>query len=213
VQDELLKAPLLGPFFWRFGGFPASWLRQPDALHHAMQVLCVYPEGTEGNCKPFWQAYQMVEWRTGFLKLALARKAKIVPTAVIGGEESFPVAATIRFLKPFIGTILPLPLSMLPLPTTWKFIAHKPVSLDGLGLDAPDLDPAAQKRQLHAIADSIRTTVQRTLDRETADRGLVRFGGLLRRAAEVPGLVAPRVPAPPPLRVEGRVVSSPAASL
>jgi hypothetical protein len=87
----------------------------------------------------------------------------------------------IRFLKPLLGTIIPLPLSMVPLPTKWKFIAHAPVSLEGLGLDSIDMDPEEKKQRLQRIADDIRGTVQRTLDRETANRRLVQLGSFFRQ--------------------------------
>jgi 1-acyl-sn-glycerol-3-phosphate acyltransferase len=210
VQDELLKTPWLGDFFSRVGGFPATWLRQPEALDPAMQAFAVYPEGTEGNCKPFWRAYQMASWRSGFLRLALARKAVIVPVAIVGGEECLPVAATVRFLKPLVGTILPLPLSLVPLPTTWKFIAHQAVSPDAVGGDAPVLDPEEWKQRMQNVAKKIRETVQQTLDRETSARPLVRLRKLLgHRVVEQPGrLLPPSGPHAPPTRSQSRNGSS-----
>ncbi|WP_437626802.1 lysophospholipid acyltransferase family protein [Sorangium sp. So ce1151] len=129
VQDELLKTPRIGEFFERVGGFPASWLRTPEALPAEMDVFLVYPEGTEGNCKSLLHAYQMRPWRTGFVRLAAALGAAVVPVAILGGEESLPSLAPIRFLKPLTGTLLPLPLSPLPLPARWKVIFHEPVRI------------------------------------------------------------------------------------
>lgn len=175
VQDELLKVPWIGRFFEGMGGFPASWLRDPRALPREMQVFSVYPEGTEGNCKPFWKAYRMREWRTGFVRLAAAKGARIVPVAIVGGEECLPVVATLRFLQPLIGSILPLPLFPLPLPARWKLVFHAPVSVDSAFVTLPGDDPSALRRRVRRLSDSIRETVQSTLTRETANRPLARI--------------------------------------
>lgn len=175
VQDQLLRAPLLGRLFERVGSFPASWLREPCELPPEMSVFTIYPEGTEGNCKPFWRAYQMRPWHTGFVRLAVKQRALIVPVTAIGGEECLPVAATIRALEPLLGTILPLPLFPLPLPARWRFIFHPPVSVEALGSD----DPAELRRQYRALADSVQSTVQRSLDRQTSSHRLGRIGRLL----------------------------------
>lgn len=172
VQDELLKTPRIGRFFEGMGGFPASWLKTPEAIPPEMEVFSVYPEGTEGNCKSFLHAYQMRQWRTGFLRIAAARNAPIVPVSIIGGEECLPVATPLNFLKPILGTILPLPLALVPLPSRWKFIFHKPVLVTRDELEA-------NKQRPHEIAAEIRACVQRTLDEETSNHMLVRFSKLV----------------------------------
>ncbi len=147
-----------------------------------MDVFCVYPEGVEGNCKSFLHAYQMQKWRTGFLRLALARGATIVPLAILGGEECMPVVTTIRFLKPLLGTILPLPLSLLPLPSHWKFIFHEPVDIRKLlhGFEEDDLE--VQKQRLRELADDIQGRVQHTIDQEASSRGFVRLSKFVKRS-------------------------------
>jgi 1-acyl-sn-glycerol-3-phosphate acyltransferase len=179
VQDQLLKTPRLGRFFEKMGGFPASWMRAPFAIPKEMQIFSIYPEGIEGNCKSFLHAYQMRAWRSGFVRLAIARGAPIVPVAIIGGEECLPVVSSIRFVKPLLGTILPLPLSILPLPTRWKFIFHEPVRLTERDLGV-ETDVDSRKRRFQALAGQVRARVQRTIDRETSDHMLVRFSKLVR---------------------------------
>ncbi|WP_437615717.1 lysophospholipid acyltransferase family protein [Sorangium sp. So ce834] len=180
VQDELLKTPRIGAFFEGIGGFPASWLKTPEALPPAIDVLCIYPEGTEGNCKSLLHAYQMRPWRPSFVRLAAARDASIVPLAIVGGEESMPSIAPIRFLKPLVGTLLPLPLSLLPLPTRWKFIFHEPVRVSSVEVGSTGGDSERQRQRVREITASIQERVQRTLDRETADRKLVRLSKVVK---------------------------------
>jgi 1-acyl-sn-glycerol-3-phosphate acyltransferase len=181
VQDQLLQAPKIGRFFESIGGFPSSWLRTPQAIPEAMQIFSIYPEGTEGNCKSFLHAYQMRPWHTSFLRVAAARGATIVPVAIVGGEECLPVLSTIRWVKPLLGTILPLPLSLLPLPTRWELIFHEPWQVDGdefVGMTNGSSGSHGSKRAREFAAE-IRERVQRTIDQHTADRALVRFSRAL----------------------------------
>jgi 1-acyl-sn-glycerol-3-phosphate acyltransferase len=191
VQDQLLKVPAVGRFFEGVGGFPASWLRDPKSLPRQMEVFSVYPEGTEGNCKPFWHAYRMRRWRTGFAHLSAALRAPIVPVAILGGEECLPVACTLRVLRPLLGTILPVPLFALPLPARWKIVFHEPVRFyDGPWSDRESA-PGWAIQRARRVAESIRGTVQRTLDRETEHRLLGqlsrRLHGVDRRAEKIAG--------------------------
>lgn len=186
AQDALLKVPAVGRFFERVGAFPASWLREPRSLPPEMQVFSVYPEGTEGNCKPFWHAYQMRRWRSSFVHLAAALRAPIVPVALLGGEESLPVAYTVDLLRPLVGTAIPVPLLAMPLPSRWKLVFHEPVRLDGRLLGRAAEDPRWFVEHARLLAESTRSTVQRTLDRETRDRMLGQLSRRLRPADPQP---------------------------
>lgn len=185
VQDELLKTPKVGQFFEAMGGFPASWLRTPEAIPAEMQIFCIYPEGTEGNCKSFVHAYQMRPWRSSFLRVAVARGAPIVPVSIVGGEECLPVMSTIRFAKGLLGTILPLPLAIVPLPSRWKFIFHEPVTVTAADLGGKQDDHVTRRQRAQAIASAIRERVQRTLDEETSNHMLVRFSRLIQHLSSV----------------------------
>ncbi|WP_394821618.1 lysophospholipid acyltransferase family protein [Pendulispora albinea] len=181
AHDSWYETRLFHGFFETAGGFPASWLRTPERLPSKMQVLAVFPEGTEGNCKSFVHAYQMREWRTGFIRLALARNAAVVPIAIIGGEESLPSLCTIRFVKSAFGTVVPLPLTPLPLPTRWKVVFHKPFHIGKSDLNGYEASTEARNEVFRRIAARTRADLQRTIDRETADRSLARFSRFLSR--------------------------------
>jgi 1-acyl-sn-glycerol-3-phosphate acyltransferase len=179
AHDAALAAPLLGPFLRRMGALPASWLRRPEKLPPGIRACGIFPEGVEGNCKPFWRAYRQRPWKRGFIRVAAALDAPIVPVAVLGGEESLPVAWTVRRLEPVIGSILGLPLSLVPLPARWKIVFHRPVHLEA----ARDVlrDPDRQT----LLAARVRATVQATLDRESAAKPLARLSALVASAGQV----------------------------
>lgn len=51
------------------------------------EAVLVFPEGARGISKPFSKRYQLADFGTGFMRLALEMQAPIVPVAVIGAEE------------------------------------------------------------------------------------------------------------------------------
>ena len=167
THEAALSAPLLGPFLRRFGAVPASWFRRPERLPAEIESCGIFPEGVRGNTKPFWEAYRMREWNRGFVRVALAREAPIVPAAVLGGEECLPVAWTVKLLEPVIGATLGLPLSLVPLPSRWKIVFHETVEVAGKG-SITDHEFCSE------IARGVQETVQQTLDREARYRLLGR---------------------------------------
>jgi 1-acyl-sn-glycerol-3-phosphate acyltransferase len=176
TAEAALAAPVVGPLLRRSGAIPASWFRRPERLPDEVESCGIFPEGVRGNCKPFWEAYRMREWNRGFVRVALARGAPIVPVAVLGGEECLPVAWTVRALEPLIGSIVGLPVAPIPLPTRWRVVFHAPVRLDRGPEAAHDAVYCAQ------VAARVRETVQATLDRWAPGYPLGRLSSMVAAA-------------------------------
>jgi 1-acyl-sn-glycerol-3-phosphate acyltransferase len=174
AADAAIAAPLLGSFLRRVGALPASSFRRPERLPAEIRTVGVFPEGVEGNTKPFWEAYRMRPWKRGFVRVAAALDAPIVPVAILGGEESLPVAWTLRFLEPIIGSSVGLPLFALPLPARWKVVFHPPVDVAAHGR-ATLIDSEYSS----AVARRVQETVQDTLDRAAAHRPLAQVASLV----------------------------------
>lgn len=83
-------------------------------------LIILFPEGEHGNFKPSSKMYELQEFKRGFIRMALETNALIVPTLVIGAEESSINLRQLKLSKFFRGLILPLPLNILPLPVKWK---------------------------------------------------------------------------------------------
>jgi 1-acyl-sn-glycerol-3-phosphate acyltransferase len=178
AEDSALAAPVVGPFLRRLGGLPASAFRHPERLPVELESFGICPEGVQGNCKPFWEAYRMHEWNRGFVKLAVTRRAPIVPVAVFGGEESLPVAWTVHALEPLIGSILGLPLAPVPLPARWKIVFHAPVDV------GQRVASTGAKQHAAAISQRLQRTVQDTLDREAHRHALARLSSFVATASD-----------------------------
>ncbi len=190
----------------RAGALPASWFRRPERLPPEVESIGIFPEGVRGNCKPFWEAYRMREWNRGFVRAAMARDAPVVPVAILGGEECVPVGWTVRLLEPVIGSILPLPLTLVPLPGRWKLVFHEPVVVRGVKTVAGEGrggGPAAEAKRAMAdpdfqseVARRVRRIVQGTLDREALRFPLGRLSALTARTRP-PSTAPPGVDADP----------------
>lgn len=124
------------------------------------QVVILFPEGEYGNFKPSSKAYELQEFKRGFVRMALETSAPIIPTLVLGAEESHVNLARLKLTKFLRGTILPLPLNLIPLPSKWTIIFMKPILL-------PYKKEMANDRELvREIADDIRDKMQDRLNKE-----------------------------------------------
>lgn len=85
----------------QFTGLPehAERLLEDDRL------LLVFPEGSRGTAKLFRERYSLVDFGSGFMRLALRTRTPIVPFAVLGAGEAFPTIANAYKL----GRVLGLP--------------------------------------------------------------------------------------------------------
>jgi 1-acyl-sn-glycerol-3-phosphate acyltransferase len=139
------------------------------------QLVLVFPEGAEGLGKLFWNRYKIQRFRRGgSAGLAIRAGAPIVPVAVVGAEETYPMLADIRPLAealrlPFFP-VTPLfpwlgPLGLIPLPSKWSIAFGEPIATAEYGPDAAD-DPALVAR----LGEEVRARVQELLDERLAAR-------------------------------------------
>ncbi|HVK73706.1 MAG TPA: lysophospholipid acyltransferase family protein [Kofleriaceae bacterium] len=91
-------------------------------------VIAIFPEGVAGVAKPFRARYRLQAWRVGHAELALRHRAPIIPVAIVGAEESWPVAARLP-IRAFGAPYLPVPWSPLPLPVRYHLRYGAPIEL------------------------------------------------------------------------------------
>ena len=92
-------------------------------------LVALFPEGEYGNFKPSNKAYHLQEFRRGFVRMAIEKQCPIVPTLILGAEETHINLARLKFTKYLRGTVLPLPLNIIPLPAKWHIIFMEPIYL------------------------------------------------------------------------------------
>jgi 1-acyl-sn-glycerol-3-phosphate acyltransferase len=124
-------------FYRRTGGIVATRENAAAALERAAHLL-VFPEGVPGVAKSFDERYRLRSFSPGFARLAMAYDIPVVPIAVVGAEEIYPVVGRAEGLSESLGIpYLPLTpffplfgiLGAIPLPTKWLIRVGKPMSL------------------------------------------------------------------------------------
>ncbi len=129
------------------------------------QPVILFPEGEHGNFKTTaTRMYRLQEFKRGFIRMAIETQTPIVPTLVIGAEETHINLKELKLTKFLRGTILPIPLNVIPLPAKWKVIFMEPIYL-------PYHPSEVSNRELvHEIAQEIREKMQDRLTKELSKR-------------------------------------------
>jgi 1-acyl-sn-glycerol-3-phosphate acyltransferase len=114
------------------------------------ESILVFPEGVKGISKSTPQFYQMANFTNGFFRMALQKKVKVLPVAVVGAEEAYPWVHHSKKLAKSLGLpALPItptfplfgPLGFMPLPSPIDIHFGKAYELpEGVEHNAPDED-------------------------------------------------------------------------
>jgi 1-acyl-sn-glycerol-3-phosphate acyltransferase len=175
--DLVYTLPVLASLARRSGHTKAD----PEQAHRLLmadELVGVFPEGFKGIGKPFSERYRLQRFgRGGFARTAVQAGAPIIPCAIVGAEEIYPmignaepVARALRLpyfpltpLFPWLG-----PLGTVPLPSNWIIEFSEPIPTRGLAEAADD----TSRDELTAdLAGRVRDTIQARLDELVAARG------------------------------------------
>lgn len=136
MTEKFMNA-LPGASLWtsrtgQFTGLP----EHAERLLHDERLLLVFPEGAKGTAKLYKERYTLVEFGTGFMRLALKTKTPIVPFGFVGGADAVPSVRNSKSLGKLLGVpyvpITPWGLA-LPAPTTCELHLGAPMHFEGSG--------------------------------------------------------------------------------
>jgi len=147
----------------KLGLAPATF-ENGKKLIEAGHSLILFPEGEEGNFKPSAYRYRLRRFRRGFVRLALATGAPIIPAVVVGAEETHITLSQIRWAKEVLGIIVPIPLNVIPLPAKWKIKFLKPVRLK------KDVEKSADMAYVTKVSREFRRQLQHELHSQLKKR-------------------------------------------
>jgi 1-acyl-sn-glycerol-3-phosphate acyltransferase len=132
------------------------------------ELVGVFPEGFKGVGKPFRDRYTLQRFgRGGFVTAALRTGAPIVPCAIVGAEEIYPMIGNARTAARLLGLpyfpitpTFPLlgPLGLVPLPSKWLIAFGEPIETASYGPAAAE-DPML----VFNLTDQVRETIQHSL--------------------------------------------------
>jgi 1-acyl-sn-glycerol-3-phosphate acyltransferase len=141
VEKFLPRLPIANLWTSRTGqftGLPEHALR----LLEEDRLLMIFPEGARGTAKLFHERHSLVDFGTGFMRLALQTRTPIVPLGFIGGGEAVPTVANLTGLGKLLGVpyipvtpyVLPL-----PLPVPLEVFYGEPLVFSGTGNEDDDV--------------------------------------------------------------------------
>jgi 1-acyl-sn-glycerol-3-phosphate acyltransferase len=169
--------PPVASFYRKMGGAVAARENAVRLLRAGHPVL-LFPEGVPGVAKPFNDRYRLRPFSPGFARLALALDVPIVPVAVVGAEEIYPLVGRVEGIGRLLGMpYVPLTpffpmlglLGALPLPTKWFIRFGKPIRLCGI-----DVEARFQRARHEAL--HVRRIIQAMVTRLRRRRQSVFFG-------------------------------------
>jgi 1-acyl-sn-glycerol-3-phosphate acyltransferase len=166
--------PVIAPTLAALGqvpGIPENAIR----LLEQDELVCVFPEGLKGVGKLFKDRYKLARFgRGGFVQAALRTQAPIIPVAVVGAEEIYPMLANAEGVAKLFGfPYFPLTpffpwfglLGVIPLPTRWSITFCPPIATDSYEPEAAD-DPIT----VLALTEQVREIIQETINQKLAER-------------------------------------------
>jgi 1-acyl-sn-glycerol-3-phosphate acyltransferase len=175
VLDWAFVLPFISAFMRRVGGLPASPHNAARALEQDHLVMS-FPEGVKGTGKPFSDRYRLQRFgRGGFVEVALSAGAPIVPVAVVGSEEIYPMVANSGTLARLVGApFVPItptfpwlgPLGLVPLPSKWRIEFCPPIDLSEHPPEA-----AEDRRLVFDLSEQVRETIQEKIYENLVERG------------------------------------------
>jgi 1-acyl-sn-glycerol-3-phosphate acyltransferase len=166
IADRFVPAlPFVSTTFARAGVVSGTRTNVRRLLERG-ELIVIFPEGVSGVAKGWRARYHLQDWRIGHAELAIRHRAPVVPVAIVGAEESWPMLARLRGFRAFGAPYLPIPAAPLPLPAHYHLRYGEPIALhEHLAADAAD-DPDA----VAAAAGRIRAALEELLAGALAER-------------------------------------------
>ena len=164
--DLVFSMPVMSELARKAGATVAC---NPDAerLMSTGELVGVFPEGFKGIGKRYADRYKLQRFgRGGFVSAALRTGTPIIPVAIVGAEEIYPMLADLKPLARLLGVpffpVTPTfpwlgPLGLIPLPSKWLIQFCPPIPT------AHMTDSADDPMVVYNLADQVRETIQTTL--------------------------------------------------
>lgn len=173
AADFVFDLPLIAEIARAAGHTAAS---RDEAFHllERGKLVGVWPEGVKGLGKTWHKRYQLQQFgQGGFVAVAAAAKVPIIPVAVVGAEEAYPMLANFeplaRALKlPYFPVTPTFPwlglAGAVPLPSKWIIEFGEPIIPE-------DLPSPYVEMSVLESAQAIRLQIQEMVDALLVERG------------------------------------------
>ncbi|RYZ41448.1 MAG: acyltransferase, partial [Myxococcaceae bacterium] len=137
-------------------------------------LLMIFPEGARGTAKLYTERYSLVDFGTGFIRLALQTRSPIIPFAFLGGGAAIPTVTNAYALGKLLGVpYVPLTPYLLPLPLPVGLEIHygEPLVFEGTGDEEDHI--------IEGYVNQVKDSIARLIEDHRAERNLRRARRLL----------------------------------
>lgn len=138
----------------QFTGLPET----AEKLLENERLLMVFPEGARGTAKLYKDRYSLVNFGTGFVRLAMKTRTPIIPFGFIGGGEAIPTVANWYALGKLLGApYVPITPYLLALPLPVRLEVHygEAMVFEGTGSEDDEVIAGHVERVKARIAELI----------------------------------------------------------
>lgn len=180
VEEWFTSQPFISYNMARMGQVRGSQVNAERLLNRG-ELVGLFPEGIKGIGKTYRERYHLQRFgRGGTVRLAMKTKAPLLPVAVLGAEETYPVLFTSGFVAnllrmPYfpVTPLFPLlgPLGFLPLPSKWTIRFGERIPLGDFSLGAWEDDIL-----VNTLNENVRQTIQEMLSELVQRRRSLFFG-------------------------------------
>ena len=132
---------------------------QARRLLNAERLVLSFPEGARGTAKLAKDADSLVDFGTGFMRLALQTKSPIVPFGFVGGGDALPTIANLKRLGRLFGVpYVPVTkwILLVPKPTRFQLLYGQPMHFEGTGHERDEVVCEMVDQVKERIGDLIR---------------------------------------------------------
>jgi 1-acyl-sn-glycerol-3-phosphate acyltransferase len=146
----------------QFTGLPEN----AERLLNDERLLMVFPEGARGTAKLYKERYSLVDFGTGFVRLALKTKTPIIPFGFVGGGDAVPTIYNSKTLGKLLGVpYVPFTAYGIaaPLPARCQVHYGAPLRFEGTG----DEDDTV----IRGYVDQVKTRIGELMEEARAARG------------------------------------------
>jgi 1-acyl-sn-glycerol-3-phosphate acyltransferase len=153
AEKFINRVPFMSQWASRCGHF-TGLPEHAERLLRDERLLMVFPEGARGTAKLYRERHSLVDFGTGFVRLAMKTKAPIIPFGFLGGGEAIPTIMNSYTLGALVGApyvpITPY-IFAVPLPVSLEVRYGAPIVLEGTGSEDDEIVAAHVERVKGAI--------------------------------------------------------------
>jgi 1-acyl-sn-glycerol-3-phosphate acyltransferase len=137
VEKFISRLPFASIWTSRCGQF-VGLPEHAERLLEDERLLLVFPEGARGTAKLWKDRYSLVDFGTGFVRLALKTKSPIIPFGFLGGGDAVPTIANLYAVGRMLGVpYVPITPWLMPIPMPVKLEVYygAPLMFEGTGTE------------------------------------------------------------------------------